>query len=481
MPDAVRVRFAPSPTGYLHVGGLRTALYDYCLARRHGGRFVLRIEDTDRSRHVPGAEEKLQAALRWAGLEWDEGPDRGGPHAPYRQSERLPLYREAVERLLASGHAYPCFCTAERLDAMRKEQAARKEDERYDRACLRLEPGEVAGRLASGAPHVVRLRVPGGETLVLDDLIRGRVEFSSDLVDDQVILKSDGFPTYHLAVVVDDHAMGITHVLRGEEWLSSAPKHLLLYRYLGWEPPRFAHVPLILNPDRSKLSKRQGDVDVDEYRRKGYFPEALVNFVAFLGWNPGDDRELFTLEELAREFSLERVNKAGAVFNLEKLDWMNQQYLMRLPEQRLVAELRPHLEARGWTVPGDARLGRIVALMRERATFVREIAEKGSWFFVDPQSYEEAAVRKRWKPESRELLAGFRSALAAVDPFDHPGLEAAARAFVEGRGKKLGDIVHPLRLACTGVGGGPGLFELMEVLGRETCLRRIDHAIDRIP
>jgi len=364
---------------------------------------------------------------------------------------------------------------------MRKEQAARKEDERYDRACLRLEPGEVAGRLASGAPHVVRLRVPGGETLVLDDLIRGRVEFSSDLVDDQVILKSDGFPTYHLAVVVDDHAMGITHVLRGEEWLSSAPKHLLLYRYLGWEPPRFAHVPLILNPDRSKLSKRQGDVDVDEYRRKGYFPEALVNFVAFLGWNPGDDRELFTLEELAREFSLERVNKAGAVFNLEKLDWMNQQYLMRLPEQRLVAELRPHLEARGWTVPGDARLGRIVALMRERATFVREIAEKGSWFFVDPQSYEEAAVRKRWKPESRELLAGFRSALAAVDPFDHPGLEAAARAFVEGRGKKLGDIVHPLRLACTGVGGGPGLFELMEVLGRETCLRRIDHAIDRIP
>jgi glutamyl-tRNA synthetase len=478
MSETVRVRYAPSPTGYLHVGGLRTALYDFLLARRLGGAWILRIEDTDRSRAVAGAEEAMMAALRWCGLEWDEGPDKGGPFGPYRQSERLPLYRAAADALIAQGNAYPCFCTPSRLDAMRKAAQAEGREEKYDRTCLHLAPEEVRSRVAAGETHTVRLRVPAGETLVLDDIVRDRVEFQSDLVDDQVLLKSDGFPTYHLAVVVDDHHMRITHVLRGEEWLSSAPKHILLYRFLGYPQPRFAHLPLILNPDRSKLSKRQGDVAVEEYRDHGYFPEALVNFIAFLGWNPGHEREILTMEELTREFSLERVGKSGAVFNQEKLRWFNEQYLKAMPGERLRAALRPLLEARGWGGHDDRFLTGVVDLMRERATFVHEIPEKAGWFFSDPSAYEEVTVKKRWKPESAGWLRDFVPVLESVPAFDHASLEPAARVYAEGRGGKLGDLVHPLRLACTGVGGGPGLFELMEVLGREACLRRIRRALE---
>jgi glutamyl-tRNA synthetase len=480
MPDVVRVRFAPSPTGFLHVGGLRTALYNYCFARRHGGVFVLRIEDTDRARFVPGAIEGLTEALRWSGLTWDEGPDRGGPHRPYLQSERTDLYRRAAEQLIAAGHAYPCFCTPERLEAMRREQAAQKRDERYDRACRKLAPMDVQARIAAGDRHVVRLRVPDGETLAFDDLVRGHVEFQSDLVDDTVLLKSDGFPTYHLANVVDDFAMRITHVIRGEEWLSSMPKHLLLYRYLECPLPAFAHLPLLLNPDRSKLSKRQGDVAVEDYRAQGYFPEALLNFVAFLGWNPGDEREIFSLDELAHEFSLERVNKSGAVFNVEKLRWLNQQYLMRRTAETILAELRPVVEARGWGGVSDKTLRAIIPLMRERAVFVREIVEKAPWFFEDPVEYEEAAVRKRWKPESASLLRAAREFIGTTEPFTHEALHAAADALAAARGGKLGELVHPLRIACTGCGAGPGLFELMEVLGRETCLRRLHRALQEL-
>jgi glutamyl-tRNA synthetase len=476
----VRVRFAPSPTGYLHVGGLRTALYNYCFARRHGGVFVLRIEDTDRSRFVPGAIENLMASLRWAGLGWDEGPDQDGPHAPYLQSERTALYCRAVDRLLADGHAYHCFCTAERLDAMRKEQAAKKQDERYDRTCHRLPSAEVATRLAAGAPHVVRLLVPEHEVLAVEDLVRGHVEFQSDLIDDTVLLKSDGFPTYHLANVVDDVAMGITHVIRGEEWLSSMPKHLLLYRFFGYRLPQFAHLPLLLNPDRSKLSKRQGDVAVEDYRDHGYFPEALINFVAFLGWNPGDEREIFSLPDLAEEFSIERVNKAGAVFNVEKLQWMNQQYLMRRNPAQLRAELRGIVNARGWVGASDDYLDGIIVLMRERAVFVRDMVEKAAWFFEDPTTYEEATVKKRWKPESGALLRELAAVVGAAEPFRHDVLHDAAQRFAESGGRKLGDLVHPLRLACTGCGAGPGLFELMALLGRETCLRRIEQAVQTL-
>lgn len=477
MSEPVRVRFAPSPTGYLHVGGLRTALYNYLFAKKHGGTFVLRIEDTDQSRYVPGAVEQLIESLCWTGLDYDEGPDVGGPHSPYYQSRRLDLYRSAVDRLIASGHAYPCFCTAERLEEMRARQMAAKQDPRYDRACLALDPADVKRRLREGAAHVIRMLVPTDETIGMDDLVRGRVRIAGTQLDDQVLIKSDGFPTYHLANVVDDHEMRITHVIRGEEWLSSTPKHVLLYRFLGYRLPEFAHLPLLLNPDKSKLSKRQGDVAVEDYRKQDYFPEALINFVAFLGWNPGDDRELFTLEELARAFSLDRVGKSGAVFNIEKLRWFNQEYLRMRPPAGLVPQLRLLVEERGWTGFTDEYLAVAIGLMQDRLAFVREYPSLAPWLFVDPVDYDAETVRKRWKPESAGLLRGFLAELDAAEHFSADRLKARLDAFVEARGRKAGDLIHPLRLACTGVGKGPGLYELLEALGRETVMRRVEKAV----
>ncbi len=471
--DPVRVRFAPSPTGHLHVGGLRTALYNWLYARQRGGTFVLRIEDTDRTRHVEGAVETILESLRWAGLDFDEGPGVGGPHEPYLQSRRLASYREAADRLVAAGNAYPCFCTAERLAEMRRSREPGDAGTRYDRLCSRLDPGEVEARRAAGTPHVVRLRIPDDETVVVDDRVRGRVAFASEILDDQILLKSDGYPTYHLANVVDDHAMGITHVIRGEEWLSSTPKHVLLYRFLGWEPPEFAHLPLLLGTDRSKLSKRQADVAVSDYRAQGYFPEALVNFVALLGWHPPDDRELLSREELIREFSFERVTKSGAIFNLEKLRWLNQEYLRRRPVEDLVGDLASALSASGRPRGDPAYLARALTLMRDRVTFVREIPERAAWLFADPGSYEEETVRKRWGAGSRGMLERLCTDLEAAEPFSAEVLEQIVKAHAEREGVKMGEVVHPLRLACTGVGAGPGLYALMEVLGKETCLRRI--------
>jgi glutamyl-tRNA synthetase len=341
---AVRVRFAPSPTGYLHVGGLRTALYNYLFARKHGGVFVLRIEDTDRTRYVEGAVQNLIDTLHWAGLEYDEGPLKGGAYGPYVQSERLDLYKQHAETLLQSGNAYRCFCTAQRLDEMRKSQEKRRISFKYDRTCLRLTPEQIGENVAKGIPFVVRMKVPDDATVKFHDVIRGNVEFASSQIDDQVIIKSDGYPTYHLANVVDDHLMNITHVIRGEEWLSSTPKHVLLYRYFNWDLPQFAHLPLLLNPDRSKLSKRQGDVAVEDYRKKGYLPEALVNFVALLGWNPGTEQDIFTLNELVEQFSLEHVNKAGAIFDQKKLEWMNAVHLRRMKNEEIANLLSPLLK-----------------------------------------------------------------------------------------------------------------------------------------
>ncbi len=478
MNRPVRVRFAPSPTGFLHVGGLRTALYNYCFARANGGRFVLRIEDTDRTRFVPGAVEDILSSLQWAGIAHDEGPGAGGEYGPYFQSERLDLYREAVEALIRSGHAYPCFCNEDRLHAMREQLKKRGLSTKYDRACLGLSRDEAETRRAAGEAHVIRLRIPDEPFVRIDDLVRGEVEIASEILDDQVLLKSDGFPTYHLANVVDDHAMEITHVIRGEEWLPSAPKHLLLYRFFGWEAPRFAHLPLLLGTDRSKLSKRQAEVAVSDYRRHGFFPEALVNFVAFLGWNPGDEREIFSLAELVREFRIERVNKSGAIFNLEKLHWFNQQYMQRRPAERTIQELRVILADRGWGGIDESYLSGIVELMRERVTFIAEIPERAPWFFVDPTEYEEATVKKRWKKESAALLRGILPALGECEPFEAAAIEATVTRCAETAGVGKADLIHPLRLACTGVGGGPGLYELMAVLGRETCLRRIDRALE---
>lgn len=476
MSETVRVRFAPSPTGPLHVGGLRTALYNYLFARKAGGVFVLRIEDTDRARFVPGATEQLIDALAWAGLVHDEGPGAGGPFGPYYQSQRLQLYTAAAERLLAEGRAYPCFCTPDRLEAMRKD----RKDTRYDRTCLRLSAGDAHARMVSGERHTVRMRIPDGATVEVDDLVRGRVGFGSDTIDDQVLLKSDGFPTYHLANVVDDHEMGITHVIRGEEWLTSAPKHVLLYRFLGWDPPRFAHLPLLLNPDRSKLSKRVGDVAVQDYRAQGYFPEALINFVAFLGWNPGDEREIFSLEELVDVFSLERVNKSGAIFNLEKLRWFNQEYLARKPVESIETELRPLLVERGWTAFDSAYVHRVIDLMRERLAFVHDFPALASWFFVDPESYDGETVAKRWKPTSPALLAKLLPRLSAAPAFDAQSLERLVKDCAAEEGVGAGELIHPLRLAVSGVGKGPGLYEILEALGQRTCARRVGRAIEAL-
>ena len=324
----VRLRFAPSPTGYLHVGGLRTALFCWLYTRKNSGKFIFRLEDTDQKRIFEGAENQLTSMLEWSGIEIDEGPQYGGIHGPYRQSERLDIYAQYIRLLLDEGNAYRCFCTSERLEKLRNEQRKKGNTPRYDGFCRNLSKSEASRRAESGEDYVVRMKIPEvPETMVLNDLIRGIVSIETSQSEDQVIVKSDGFPTYHLAVVIDDYLMKITHVVRGEEWIPSFPKHLLLYRYFGWDPPQFAHLPLILNPDRSKLSKRQGDVAVEDFRNNGFLPESLVNFVAMLGWSPGEDKELFTLPELIREFSFERVNKSGAIFDQEKLNWMNSQYI----------------------------------------------------------------------------------------------------------------------------------------------------------
>ena len=337
------VRFAPSPTGFLHIGGLRTALYNYLYARNLGGKIILRIEDTDRKRFVEGAAENLIETFKWTGLTFDEGAGIGENNEPYYQSQRLDIYRKYADELIKKGKSYYAFDTPERLQEVREKQLINNEQTKYDKFALTLQDDEVEDSLKNGIPHVVRLNVKAGEKVILSDLVRGEIEFDTDTVDDQILIKSDGYPTYHLANVVDDHLMGVTHVIRGEEWLSSMPKHVLLYEYLGWDKPLFAHLPLLLNPDKSKLSKRQGDVAVEDYRDKGYLKEALLNFVALLGWNPGDEQEFFTIEELIKKFTIERVHKSGAVFNIEKLDWLNAEHLRSKPNEEILVMLKDEL------------------------------------------------------------------------------------------------------------------------------------------
>lgn len=486
----MRVRFAPSPTGLLHIGGLRTALYNYLMARKQEGQFLLRIEDTDRERYVEEAEPDILASLRWAGLAYDEGPDVGGSHAPYYQSERTELYHRFAQELIETGHAYYAFDTVEELDAMRERmQANGVAAPKYDavtrtgmKNALTMPAEEVRERLASGRPYVIRLKVPPGESIRFEDLIRGWVTFDTDDLDDQVLVKSDGMPTYHLANVVDDHLMEITHVVRGEEWLPSTPKHMLLYRFLGWEPPRVAHLPLILSPNGGKLSKRNAEamgipVSVRQYREEGYEPEALVNFLAFLGWNPGTEQELFTLDELVEAFSIERVGSSGVQFNLDKLRWYNQQYLRRMEPAALAARARPYVEAQGYH-PDEAYLAAVAGLMQERIDFARDLATQATYFFEDPSRYEEAGVQKRWKDDAAMLLRAYADRLEALDRFDAETAEAELRALADEQGAGAGRIIHPARLALSGVTFGPSLFHMMEVLGRETCLRRLRRAAD---
>lgn len=437
---------------------------------------VLRIEDTDRARYVEGAVENLLRTMEWAGITFDEGPVHGGPFGPYVQSERTKTYRHYSDELIARGKAYPCFCTSERLDAVRKSQQAGGIPPMYDRHCRNLTSEEVAAKKAAGEPFVVRLRVPFGESVNITDIIRGEVTFDSKTIDDQVLIKSDGFPTYHLANIVDDHLMEITHVIRGEEWLPSTPKHVLLYAALDWTPPQFAHLPLLLNADRSKLSKRQGDVAVEDYRAKGYLPHALVNFVALLGWNPSASEEIFTMQELIDSFELSRVNKGGAVFNREKLDWMNSEYLRKMSPAEIADLVFPLVEERGYSVSPDY-LVQVVRLMQERAHTLWDFVDFASYFYAPPTEFDEKYKSKHWTEASKELIRGVLPKLEAVDVWNVSVLETVIRAYSERHGVSAGKMIHPLRLAVTGRGMGPGLFELLEVIGQKECMSRVETAL----
>jgi len=478
MSAQVRVRFAPSPTGFLHVGGLRTALYNYLFAKRQGGKFVLRIEDTDQTRKVEGAVESLIATLDWSGVHYDEGPHKDGGFGPYVQSERLTLYHKHAQQLIERGQAYNCFCTHERLDEIRQKQIAMKLPPAYDRHCRDLPKEEVQARLKADEPHVIRMKVPIGGEMTFEDLVRGKVTIAHKVLDDQVLVKSDKFPTYHLAVVVDDHVMEISHVIRGEEWLSSTPKHILLYQYFGWSLPQFAHLPLLLNPDKTKLSKRQGDVAVEDYRSKGYLKEAIINFVAFLGWNPGDEREIFSLEELIKEFSLERVGKSGAVFNVEKLNWINQQHIRRKTDNELAEMVRPILKQKGITVSNEGYLLKAIALMKERVTLAQDFAEFGSYFFEEPKVFDEAGRQKHWEAETNKRISALADELEALKDFNHQTIETVVKALAERLQVKTAKLIHPTRLALSGRTVGPSLYEMMDLLGKETVVRRLRNAVE---
>lgn len=493
MSNNVRVRFAPSPTGFLHIGGLRTALYNYLFARHHGGSFILRIEDTDQARYVEGAEEDIVKSLEWCGMKVDESPLDPGKFGPYRQSERKAIYHKYAEELIEKGEAYYAFDTTEELDQMRERlQKSGNPSPKYDavtrqsmKNSLTLSKEEVDRRLAAGEEYVVRLKVPRRETIRFEDIIRGHVSFESKGLDDQVLLKSDGMPTYHLANVVDDHEMQITHVIRGEEWLSSTPKHILLYNAFGWEPPVMAHLPLIMSPSGGKLSKRKAEeegipVNTKEYIAQHYEPEALVNFLAYLGWSPGDDSEIHSLEELCRLFTLERVSKGGAVFNHKKLLWYNEHYL-REQSDKVLAKRVKEISGNGLAINDEAYLESAISLLKERVSKVEELITMGSFFFEDPQEYDENALKK-WKDDSADLVKQYKE---KIEPFSDDRFEAATlkttlEEVINTNDVGFGKLMMPLRIAVTGQGFGPDLFASMELLGKETVLRRIDTALDKL-
>ena len=464
----IRVRFAPSPTGYLHIGGLRTALYDYLYARHTGGKCILRIEDTDQNREVAGAAESLVNTLHNLGIEFDESPMVGGNYAPYTQSERLALYHEHANMLLEKGHAYRCFCSPATLSQMRDAQQARGEFVKYDRRCLALSEAQVAEHLAKGTPHVIRLKMPDNHRFAFDDVVRGHVEMDASQSDDQVLIKSDGFPTYHLAATVDDHYMRISHVIRGEEWLSSTPKHIWLYQCFGWQTPKWVHLPLILNADRSKLSKRMNDVSVESYLEKGYLPEALLNFVALLGWHSADDREIYSLEELADAFSLDRVNKAGAIFDLSKLDWMNGHYLRSLPLHSVAERARKYFT--NLPLRDEEQYLAIIKAARERCTLLPELAEYASPFLC-PETPAEAAILD--EEASVKVLSWFYANLPSIDINDAEAVNLLTKSGIAELGIKGKAFYTPLRLALIGQSHGPDLATTFSILGLEECLIRL--------
>ncbi len=484
---AVRTRYAPSPTGVPHVGNIRTALFDYLLARHFGGEFVLRIEDTDQARSVPGAVEAICESLRWLGLEWDEGPQAGGAYGPYVQSERLEYYRAAADRLLAQGDAYECWCSSERLEAVRAEQSRNKQPPRYDRRC-RTEDGRAASRKeaeAEGRGPVVRFKTPDAGEITFDDAIHGPTTFDLATIDDFVLLKSDGFPVYALAYIVDDDVMKITHVLRGDEWLPSAPRHLLVYGALGIQPPVIAHLPRILGPDGSKLSKRHGATSVFEYRDTGYLPDALFNFLGLMGWSLDDKTEIISRAQFIEHFTLDRVVKNPAIFNVEKLTWMNGVYIRELPEGQLVDLFASRLES---DLPASVRrpidpgtVAKVAPLIRERVKLLSEVADYCDFLFVDELKYSrEDLLGKAFasKPEvAREALEGSARAAERIDTWTHDRIEQDFRALADEMGLKAGDLFSLVRVAVTGRRVTPPLFESMEIVGQERCVVRLRVAV----
>lgn len=497
-----RVRFAPSPTGALHIGGVRTALYNYLLAKQQGGKFLLRIEDTDQNRYVPGAEAYIIESLKWCGLIPDEGPGFGGEFGPYRQSERKHIYKEYAEQLVKNGYAYYAFDTEEALQQKRVEFEAAGKTFKYDASVreemdtsLTLSPDELQKRLESDFPYTIRLKVPAGETVTVHDQIRGAVTFQTSELDDKVMLKNDGMPTYHLANIVDDHLMQITHVIRGEEWLPSTAHHLLLYRFLGWEDtmPQFAHLPLILKPNgKGKLSKRdgaklgipvfpiswEGEVEEDSFvgfREFGFLPEAVLNFLAFLGWNPGTEQEIFSLEGLQDVFTLDKISKSGARFDFDKAKWYNQQYIIASSNARLAEVVRPLIEAKGHK-PDAAYLERFCGLLKERVTLLPEFWEQGYYFFEEVVEYDEKTVNKKWTTELRPKFENFKNFLKKIEPFDAATLEAETKAFLDAEALKFGDILPIFRIAISGTTKGPGVFEMAELLGKEKVVKRFEES-----
>ena len=469
----VRVRFAPSPTGSLHIGSVRTTLYNYFFARQNKGKLILRIEDTDQDRLVAGAVDSIYDGLSWMGVSWGEGPREGGPHAPYIQSERLPRYQQAAQQLVANGAAYLCFCSKERLAALRAQQAANKQMTRYDRHCRSTPPAEAAER-AKTEPHVIRLKVPDDGTIGVDDLVYGRIEWPIETIEDQVLLKSDGFPTYHLAVVVDDHEMGITQIFRGEDWLPSTPKHLLVYRAFGWTIPPIAHFPNVLGADGKKLAKRHGATKVEQFRADGYLPEAMVNYLALIGWAPGTEEEVFSMDDLSARWRIDQVQKAGGKWDRDRLDWFNGVWIRKLADEDLLSRLEPFLPAE-WD---RAVITRALPIMRERMRTLVEGRELVRFLFTDGFTYEVGALvpNKQERGGAARALARATAALRDTRPFEHAEIEAALRKVADELGWHIKEVSHVVRAATMGGPVGLPLFESLALLGTERTMTRLERA-----
>lgn len=480
--NEIRVRFAPSPTGYLHIGGARTALFNWLFARSQGGRLILRIEDTDRERLKADSAAQILTSLKWLGITWDEGPEIGGEYGPYCQSERLEIYQQEAQRLVAEGRAYYCFCTTERLNALHEEQQAGQLAFRYDGCCRTLDPAVAKERIAAGEAAVIRLKIPASGEIRVQDEIRGRVKFSLDQLDDLIIMKSNGIPAYNFACVVDDHLMRISHVIRAEEHLPNTPKQLLLYQALGYPEPVFAHLSMILAPDRSKLSKRHGATSVEEFRAQGFLAPAIVNYLTLLGWSPGGEEEILTMKQAVELFDLGKVAKKAAIYDTKKLAWINSQYMNALPLEEVAVAALPFLAGAGISAEQAKenweKFLSIVSLLRSRAKTLVELADGATYFFNAVTDYEEKGWRKHFtKENTTSLLRESRQCLAAVENFTEAETEIAYGQLAQKLGVKIGELIHPARLALTGRTASPGLFEVMALLGRKVCLERFDQAL----